>query len=176
MSENKDSNAFWDWSTRVYADRRVKDACLKLQDGYNLDVNMLLFCVWTAWVGYGRLDNDVLAHAVDLSDNWTKRVTKNLRAARRALKNAPMAALAGDVESLRANILEIEIDSEQVHQDMLEDLTELMERGTRPESPVAARQLAMANVNAYLRAAGVDRLDGASRAPLNTLLEVAFAA
>ena len=42
---------FWRFSLRFYRAPGVADACIALQDGYGVDVNILLFLLWLACEG-----------------------------------------------------------------------------------------------------------------------------
>ena len=40
--------SFWTFSLNVYAEQEVADVCLNLQDQFDVDVNVLLFMLWSA--------------------------------------------------------------------------------------------------------------------------------
>jgi uncharacterized protein (TIGR02444 family) len=171
MSPPPQVKAFWDWSLDVYQRRAVADACIKLQDGFGLDVNMLLFCCWAARAGFPPLRPELVSHAAGLSAQWSEAVTRRLRAARRALKEPPLHVPAGDAESLRANILEAELDAERIQQNFLEDLLAASSEGDAPiHDSVRLRARAQENLAVYLAHAGVAVAGRASRQPLDTLI------
>jgi hypothetical protein len=45
------NNPFWEYSLSHYVREGVADACLALQDGHGLDVNMLLYGAWLGSMG-----------------------------------------------------------------------------------------------------------------------------
>lgn len=48
-----DDHPFWDYSLRVYCGDGVPAACLDLQDRFEIDVNVMLFCSWIGQSGRG---------------------------------------------------------------------------------------------------------------------------
>src|SRR5258707_8207905 len=47
-SERERGSPFWRFSLRFYRQPGVADACIALQDGCGVDVNILLFFLWLA--------------------------------------------------------------------------------------------------------------------------------
>jgi uncharacterized protein (TIGR02444 family) len=105
---------FWTFSLDLYARPGVADACLRLQDSYALDVNMLLLCCWLGRRGY-RLGAAELAAAEARAAPLRAQVLVPLRAVRRALKTMP---LAGAV-ALYARVKEVELAAEREEQHLL---------------------------------------------------------
>lgn len=160
---------FWDWSLNVYQEPEVCKACLRLQDDCGLDVNMLLFCCWTAAIGFAPLNPDLIQAARDLSRRWSLPVTDHLRAARRALKTPMDEAPAELAETLRAGILELELDAERVQQDMLEDLIQL--NGEPAAEDHAPSEIVQENLRAYVAVTGT-RLGHSHRRALDHLIAI----
>jgi uncharacterized protein (TIGR02444 family) len=150
---------FWDWSLAVYAKPGVKEACLALQDGRGVDVNLALWCCWLA--ASGRRPGPALEPARAFAESW-RAVVAPLRRARDALKPPPEGADPDAAAQLRRTILDVELDAERVAQTRLEDLA----RGAEPDGR-EARILAAANLTA-----AHPRVQGADFTPL---LDAAFA-
>ncbi|MEE2566545.1 TIGR02444 family protein [Hyphobacterium marinum] len=104
-------NPFWDWSLDCYASPGVKDALLVLQDRHGLDVNLMLWCLWLA--EKGREPGPALSPAIDIAQDWTRRVTGPVRSARREARKADDAA------DLYQGLLSCELAAERVLQDRL---------------------------------------------------------
>jgi uncharacterized protein (TIGR02444 family) len=106
------SNPFWAFSLAQYALDDVPEACLALQDGFGLDVNVLLYAAWLA-----EMDASVTpAHLATLEAiiaPWRSRVVQPLRALRRQWRNYPQAS------GIRNEIKTLELDSERQQQDMM---------------------------------------------------------
>jgi uncharacterized protein (TIGR02444 family) len=156
---------FWTFSLSVYGDESVARACLGLQDGHGLDVNMLLFALFAGAQGtvLSRAEIEQLDHAVE---PWRRNVVRPLRQVRRWLKaHGP----AGDdrAGALRRNVLEREIESEAYQQGLMERTVAVGEGA--PDSRAGAD-----NLVAYVQVAGV-AADDALLAGLATLLAGSFA-
>lgn len=132
--------SFWSFSLRVYAAPGVADGCLWLQDAHGLDVNVLLFCVWTG-ITRGEMDAALMADVEALSRDWSSRVVEGLRTVRRGL------ASSGHQE-LHEEVQRVELAAEKIEQQELEKLA-----GRMPAfdlAPAAARRSARRNLALYL--------------------------
>lgn len=133
---------FRDFSYAVYTAPGVAEECLRLQDEYGVDVNVLLFCAYAAVVAKVALTADDLtaidAEVAALRDG----VIVPLRTCRRTLKQG-VAVLPGvqrdAAEQLRRQVKDIELAAEYLEQDRLvEWLTKSGRVGPR-ESSVAPK-------------------------------------
>lgn len=114
---------FWDFAVKLYSNGPVSEACLSLQDRRGIDVNMLLFCVWVAASGRGRLSEAEMAVGIEAGQVWQSEVVAPLRHVRRYLKGpitpadarlgAELARVITDSE-LYAEHMEVQILSEIV--------------------------------------------------------------
>jgi uncharacterized protein (TIGR02444 family) len=111
---------FWRFSLAVYGDSAVQAECLDVQERYEADVNLLLFCAYLGAEGLtlGTGDLDEVSAAVR---PWHQDVVRSLRSARRALKpwSANGVSLADRAAPLRRDVQAIEIRAEQIEQAML---------------------------------------------------------
>ena len=117
---------FWDFSNRIYQREAVQQACLELQNQHNLDVNMLLFCIWSGIV-HGELADALYGKALRVSSNWRSRLVHPLRQARSWMKTGLASAGFKDDPSyleLREQIKVIELKAERLQQLELERLVE----------------------------------------------------
>jgi uncharacterized protein (TIGR02444 family) len=122
MSEPQPSldpdNDFWRFSGAVYAAAGVEGACLSLQDGFGIDVNLALFCLWVGAARGGAVEAaDVDAAAVLVSD-WQAEVVAPLRAVRRRVKRMALVADPG-VAAFRGRVAAVELDGERIEQALL---------------------------------------------------------
>jgi len=145
------ANPFWRFSLRTWRAAGVQDACLALQERCGADVNLLLFCAWSARDGR-VLDASSLRCAMDRVADWQSTVVAPLRLARRGLKRqAADAVIAGVAAPLRQRILELELELERVEQSLLADLEA---QWSPPSHPSAPSQAIAANMTAYLALLG----------------------
>ena len=103
MTEFPD-HPFWDFSLSVYMSDGVGAACLELQTTHELDVNILLFCLWFGASGRGSLNADQIAAAIEAVDAWHQEVVRALRAVRVRMKGGVTEAPSALTESLRQRI------------------------------------------------------------------------
>ncbi len=144
------AEAFWSYAVVVYG--RAREACIALQDGHRLDINILLFCCWAATRGkaVGRTELIAVEAAVRL---WRTEVVTRLRAARRWMKDKPEPG--GNAE-LRVDILAAELTAERIEQRLI--LAAVPSLGE--QSALAAdcgSDCAADNLNAYAAVEGLQR-------------------
>ncbi|MDP2126588.1 MAG: TIGR02444 family protein [Pseudohongiella sp.] len=73
------------FAVAVYSIAGVAQACLTLQDRNNVDVPLLLFCGWYG-ASYGRLSQQQLSQATEMSQQLGAYLINPLRGARRWMK------------------------------------------------------------------------------------------
>ena len=78
---------FWRFSLRFYRQPGVADACIALQDGCGVDVNVLLFFLWLA-TARRYVSRDVAQAVCAQAMPWRDDVVAPLRAVRRRLKDS----------------------------------------------------------------------------------------
>ncbi len=117
---------FWTFSCTFYAQGGIAETCLELQDRYDLDVNLLLFCLWYGG-RYGEIDTALWQSILQASGQWRTDVVKPLRTIRRRMKKelpgAPAEADFGKAQAaLRERIKQNELAAEKIQQDMLQHI------------------------------------------------------
>jgi uncharacterized protein (TIGR02444 family) len=111
---------FWNFSLQLYDREGVAAACLELQDAYQLDVNLILFCFWHG-SAYGEVDSELLQNVIELSIEWRSHVVQPLRSARAWMKLNPNPAK--QFENLRESIKTDELMAEKFQQEQIASLT-----------------------------------------------------
>lgn len=137
------ANPFWDFSAQLYAQPGVSKACLRLQDDFDLDVNLLLFCLWFAHCGPGRLSREDLLACAELIQTWQAETLKPLRAIRRQSHSSLPADLAA---FSRHSLLAAELATERVEQELLYRWAAGRDRAADTDGPAEAAR----NLVAYL--------------------------
>ena len=159
---------FWNWSLDHYQQKAVSSVLLKLQDDANLNVNLLLWCLWCA-KSYEEIPELVLRKAHDLTSRWSADLAINLRQVRRALKSPPKQADADKAKALRDVIMKAELSAEEIEQLMLENLAQ---DNLKPaHGPQDTEQRARRNLVSYAALAGASRHEGFSVGLLESLVE-----
>jgi uncharacterized protein (TIGR02444 family) len=156
-------NPFWDFSLKIYSSPAVQKACVDLQDGSGVDVNVLLYMLWHGSQGRRLSDQDAKA-VLDAVEGWRIDVVVPLRTARRNLKTPPPALDPPAAEALRAIVKKAELEAERLQQSAL--FTLKLPSGAT-SGAVAVRAAAEANVAAYAEALGRPLAEK----PLSVMLE-----
>lgn len=74
---------FWQYSLHLYAQPEVEKLCLQLQNGHDLDVNLLLFCGWLAT--QERIFDPEIVFNHDEIQFWQTSLIPSVRHVRRTL-------------------------------------------------------------------------------------------
>ncbi|CAN0131009.1 unnamed protein product [Phaeothamnion confervicola] len=158
-------NPFWDYSLRLYSDPGVQKACIDLQDGSGIDVNVMLYMLWHA-VNGRQLSDAEAAGVLAAIEPWRVDVVVPLRTARRNLKSPPAALDAPGTESLRSIVKKAELEAERLQQQALYNLP-LPAAGSKAQAGASRRQIATANLASYAVALGRPL----AAAPLGVMLD-----
>ncbi|MDO8288512.1 MAG: TIGR02444 family protein [Parvibaculum sp.] len=159
------ANAFWGFSTALYAKPGVETELLALQDGDGLEVNLALFCLYAAMRGQA-LDYAAVEAMRGVGLAWGHGVVAPLRQARRLLK--PSASGSDEAARLRNEVKAIELAAEKAMQGVL---AELLVTAASPDTH-AQRLLAAQNFAAWFDEEGID--DEGPRAGVTYLINAAF--
>ena len=154
---------FWRFSLKFYGQTGVSDACIALQDGCGIDVNLLLFLFWLASERQ-ELSADEVKKLDATIKSWRELTIVPIRDTRRKLKGAKTFVDPAKQEALRDKVKAVELEAEKLQQEALYAFTQSGPLGKPAEPPAAAR----GNVAAFERAMGasfpkasVDVLTGA---------------
>jgi uncharacterized protein (TIGR02444 family) len=137
---------FWNFSLQAYGRPGVAPACIALQDGLGLDVNLLLYCCWHGRAGRALSEADI-RRAIAAVDAWQREVVMPLRAVRRRLKAGVAPITTGECEALRRKVNDLELEGERIAQATLEAL---------PAPAAGRRPVALENLAVYLSVTGRD--------------------
>ena len=106
----------WAFSLAVYGREGVPGACLQLQDGVGLDVNVLLLALFFAGTRNGTITAGTIAAADAEIATWRTEVVVALRRLRILLKDGPPGAPRPATNELRTSIKNAELSAEQIEQ------------------------------------------------------------
>jgi uncharacterized protein (TIGR02444 family) len=162
---------FWDFSLDVYMSNGVGAACLDLQDAHELDVNVLLFCLWVGASGRGALTEAEMKTVTDAVHAWHHDIVRALRAVRTLMKGGMDPAPVDLAESLRQRIQKTEIDCEHTEQLMLAAAVETTADDSRADDLRLGD--AVSNVALYFQSFGANA-SAQDRQNIAVMLRVAF--
>ena len=142
---------FWRFSLKYYGQAGVSDACIALQDGCGVDVNLLLFLFWLASERQ-VLSADEVKKLDATIKSWRELTIVPIRDTRRKLKGAKTFVDPAKQEVLRDKIKAVELEAEKLQQEALYAFTQSGPLGKAAEPQAAAR----GNVAAFERAMGAN--------------------
>lgn len=161
-SESASASTLWSYATQYYDQDGVAELCLRLQDEYGFDVNLLLYCCWYGHC-YGTLSETQLKTCFDYSRHWQDNAVKPIRSSRRWLKTE--LSRISDQEQvtslteLRERIKRIELELEK---QQLETLQALSDPATSSSEPTGSRAAIQGNLKQLCRMMEIDEaaIDG----------------
>jgi uncharacterized protein (TIGR02444 family) len=145
-----ETTPFWRFSLHFYRRPGVSDACIALQDGCGVDVNLLLFLLWLADDGQ-LLSADEVRKIDDRVRDWRNLTIIPVRNARRKLKGVETLVEPGQQEVFRNKVKALELEAERLQQEALYAFAQSGPLGKHSRPPEAAR----GNVSAYERVMNV---------------------
>jgi uncharacterized protein (TIGR02444 family) len=146
-AQMQQGSPFWRFSLGFYRQPGVADACIALQDGFGVDVNILLFLLWLA-TARRRVDLAVAQEVCAKAAAWRGDVVVPLRTLRRRLKDGSTLVERGAVELFRTRIKAMELESERLQQEAMFALAARLVTENAATTEAAAR----ANIAAYQHA------------------------
>ena len=142
-------SAFWQFSLAFYARPGVADACIRLQDEAGADVNVMFYVLFLAT--QSRQIGHADAARIDaFVKTWREAAIVPLRSLRRRLKTGIEPFPAARTEALRSAVKRIELETERLEQEWLEQHAPPSTLGTQSKSQVAAAQTNLAAYGALL--------------------------
>ena len=121
---------FWRYSLKFYGQTGVSDACIALQDGCGIDVNLLLYLFWLASEGRAVTADDVKM-LDDKVRSWRELTIIPIRDVRRKLKGAATLIDPAKQEALRDKVKVAELEAERLQQEGLYAVTQSGPLGNR---------------------------------------------
>ena len=171
MPVNFEDHPFWDYAIEVYGRDGVSAAVIALQDRHVLDVNLLLLSLWVSHSGRGVLNEQEMAHALQVSGNWNPEIVCGLRRVRILLRDEIPHIPKDLSDQVRKQVLALEIDCEHVeHMAMAAGLVQ----DPDPSMPAEERfDHCVKNFGNYFSEKEF-RITEADRVDLQTVLSAAF--
>jgi uncharacterized protein (TIGR02444 family) len=117
-ADNDPGSPFWRFSLRFYRKPGVADACIALQDGCGVDVNILLFLLWLA-TERRCVRTAAVRELCARTAPWRNDVVAPLRTIRRRLKDGSALIERSAAEVFRARVKSLELASERLEQEAL---------------------------------------------------------
>ena len=159
---------FWTYSLNSYQIPEIEQACLRMQDKFQADVNILLYCCWVGQQKIQLTESDIKKLIV-ISHPWQSNILVHLRAARHTLKTSPVIIPDEQREQTRQQISEMELNAEHMAQLALEKAINLRKKSRN--KTLTAMECITNNLTLYCLQ--LDNLSSSESRPaeINTLIE-----
>ena len=143
--ENSLDHPFWRYSLSVYSKEGVPAELIALQDMFDIDVNIALFCLWLGRSAGLQLSQEQLDSICARSASWNTETVVPMRGVRRYLKTGTAAkAVAQRAAELRTQVKRLELLAEQIEQAILYDwYSDQRIRGTEGARAFAEQNLTL---------------------------------
>ena len=139
---NAGTNRFWEFSLSVWENKRLREACIRLQDRHtadtDIDLNIILFCVWAAAAGFRELNAGEIMGAMEATAYWRKTVVRPLLAVRKRLETGVVPIPPTLAREVLSQVKIAELESEKIEQLMLERIIDPPPYGSSIHQATAA--------------------------------------
>ncbi|OQX33637.1 MAG: TIGR02444 family protein [Oceanospirillales bacterium LUC14_002_19_P2] len=149
--KNISDHPFWHYSVQLWP--TAGETLLMLQDSYQLDINMVLFCCWLANEKRILHSSDQLAHYWPEISRWQRDVIHPLRIVRQNMK--VMIKPDVDLQALYSKCKQVELYAECIQQKRLFDLKNQLSRS----SGIHSHKRLEENLQQYLNLYGANKND-----------------
>ncbi len=136
----------WSFSDQIYKLPEVEGACLKLQNNFDADINIIMYCLWIADKGIKLNQEDAIV-LIQTTLPWQKTILKPLRDARKMMKQHIIAMPTDLLDQTITNLSEMELNAEHMSQMALEKIIDT-DKATEEASAVECATL---NTSLYLQ-------------------------
>lgn len=138
----------WAFTLAAHERKGVHEACVEMQETFDIDVNFLFWCCWKGSVGALPLNEDQMDTALSAVGDWQDDIVRPIWKARWKLKPGYGGFPQDDTEPLRKQLVAAEVYAE--HLELLL-LAEVVKTGENPLNNVRHQaENAVKNVNLYL--------------------------
>ncbi|MDQ1363539.1 MAG: hypothetical protein QG652_1400 [Pseudomonadota bacterium] len=110
---------FRNYTSQLLQMPEVASVCLAMQDNFDADVNLLLFCCWAA-ENRRQLDDGDIHKLIQAGEPWQSVIIRPLRETRKLMKSQVIAMPTYLHTKTMANLTEMEINAEHMAQLNLE--------------------------------------------------------
>ncbi|RDH83070.1 MAG: TIGR02444 family protein [endosymbiont of Galathealinum brachiosum] len=140
------NSELWTYSTQIWTLPEVETICLELQNNYDANINMLLYCCWVGDKNL-NLNDDDLQTLLDAVQPW-QIIIKPLRDSRKMMQQHLIAMPAEMVDQTVSNMSEMELNAEHMTQLALEKA--LKPEKISPCESMGSIECSFSNIKAYI--------------------------
>ena len=140
------NSELWNYTTQIWTLPEVETICLDLQNSYEANINILLYCCWVGDKNLNLNDDDLQA-LLDTVQPW-QTIIKPLRDSRKMMQQHLIAMPANMVDQTIANMSEMELYAEHMTQLALEKA--LKPEKISPCEGLSNIECSLSNIKSYL--------------------------
>ena len=106
-------NPFWEFALDFYDNSEVSDLLLTFQNKLNMDVNLIIFCVWISTFEIKKNDiKNILESSIQISTEFQSDIISNIRKSRfKYLLNDNLTYLVNDIKQIELEMEALEVFS-----------------------------------------------------------------
>ena len=158
------SQDIWNFATALYRQPGVEVLCLTLQQRYQVNINLLMWCQWLQ-AQQLALTPSLLNAAETKLAGWDGAIVQPLRQVRQALKQQKTNDQFAKLDTLYRNLKRVELDAERVEYGLLAELN--LTKLSRAENLSVGH-----NLRCYLQFLHIEELESSW---ISTLSQLPFA-
>lgn len=143
---NFPDSKLWDFSVQTYSLPEVQDICLSLQDDFNANINIIMYCLWTAEQNI-KISQDNVTALVQSTQPWQDTILKPLRDVRKMIKDHIIAMPVELLDQTVSNLGEMELNAEHMSQMAIEKIIDL----NQASEEISVIECATLNLSLYLK-------------------------
>jgi len=140
------NSELWNYSTQTWTLPEVELTCLEMQNDYDININILLYCCWVGDKSL-LLNDDDMQTLLDTVQPW-QIIIKPLRDSRKMMQQQLIAMPANMVDQTVANISEMELNAEHMTQLAMEKV--LKQESISSASDQSNIECSLNNIKVYI--------------------------
>ncbi len=167
------NSEFWNYSTQIWTLPDVEAICLDLQNNFDADINMLLYCCWVGDKSLSLSDDD-LQILLDTIQPW-QTIIKPLRESRKMMQQQAIAMPANMKDQTITNMSEMELNAEHMTQLALEKVIKLKDiKPCASSNENTGVGCSLGNIKSYLNTLDTDTPENEIMPKISLLLSAIF--
>jgi len=148
------NSELWNYSTQIWTLPEVEKICLALQDNFDININILLYCCWVGDKNLNLSDDD-LQSLLDTIQPW-QTIIKPLRESRKLMQQQSIAIRPDLKDQTISNMNEMELNAEHMAQLALEkalklkNITSCAQQDEAQDAEINGIGCSLVNIKSYL--------------------------
>lgn len=141
---------FWFFISNLYGNTIIEEACRMLQNKYQLNVNLILFCCWLADQNFQCLTDSQIQLLLDVVRPWHEKIVNGLRD---LFQYFPRKTSNQDIVRLKDLVADNEKFADKIEQSLMFKLSQSFEKQSKSEGTKVNQ--ALTNIFNYIKMASI---------------------